>query len=159
MNLSLRVCDGECAQHEEARENAAESELSIKGMNFLVVEDFELNYEILQERLKLEGADCEIATNGQEGVSAFEQSEPGHFDAILMDVQMPVMNGYEATMAIRGGGHPLAKSIPIVAMTAHAFEEDEIKSIEAGMNAHLTKPVDMAQLKSIVNKLRVGEKS
>lgn len=128
-------------------------DLSINGMRFLAVEDYELNYEILKERLEMEGADCEPAANGKIGVEMFENSRPGYFDAILMDVQMPVMNGYDATRAIRAGKHPLAKSIPIVAMTANAFDEDVKKALEAGMNAHIAKPIDMNLLKKVIVEL------
>lgn len=128
--------------------------LSIRGMHFLAIEDYELNYEILKERLELEGATCEPAANGKIGVDTFENSEPGHFDAILMDVQMPVMNGYDATRAIRAGKHQLAKSIPIVAMTANAFDEDVKKALEAGMNAHIAKPIDMNLLKKVIIELK-----
>ena len=101
----------------------------------------------------MEGADCEPAANGKIGVEMFENSRPGYFDAILMDVQMPVMNGYDATRAIRAGKHPLAKSIPIVAMTANAFDEDVKNALEAGMNAHIAKPIDMNLLKKVIVEL------
>ncbi len=93
----------------------------LQGMRFLCAEDNELNAEILTELLKIEGAECTICENGEEILKAFEQSAPGDYDMILMDVQMPVMNGYEATKAIRRSSHELAKKIPIIAMTANAF--------------------------------------
>lgn len=135
-------------------ESAVLDEVSVSGMHFLIVEDYELNYEILQARLEMEGATCEVAVNGKQGADMFEASEPGHFDAILMDVQMPVMNGYEAARAIRSGGHKRAKTIPIVAMTANAFDEDIKKSEEAGMNAHIAKPIDMKLLKKVIVDLK-----
>lgn len=135
-------------------ENAACEEVSISGMHFLVVEDYELNYEILQARLQMEGATCEIAVNGKQGADMFEASEPGHFDVVLMDVQMPVMDGYEATRAIRAGAHKMAKTIPIVAMTANVFDEDIKKSKEAGMDAHIAKPINMRLLKNAIVELK-----
>lgn len=143
---------GEKEEGEE--ENTVSEEASVSGMHFLVVEDYEINYEILQARLEMEGATCEIAVNGKQGADLFEASEPGHFDAILMDVQMPVMNGYEATGAVRSGAHPEAKTIPIVAMTANAFDEDIKKSKEAGMDAHIAKPIDMKLLKKVIVELK-----
>lgn len=149
----------ECIEELYLSNDSSDSEeISIKGMHFLVVEDFELNYEILKERLELEGATCEIAVDGEEGVRAFEKSEPGHFDAILMDVQMPKMNGYEATKAIRAGNHPMASDIPIIAMTANAFEEDRTKSFEAGMNEHVAKPIDMKRLKEVIINVKAKNK-
>ena len=115
----------------------------LQGMRFLCAEDNELNAEILTELLKIEGAECIICENGEEILKAFEQSAPGDYDMILMDIQMPVMNGYEATKAIRRSSHKLAKTIPIIAMTANAFSEDIQHSLAAGMNAHVSKPVEM----------------
>lgn len=126
---------------------------SIKGLRFLCAEDNELNAEILEELLQMEGASCKICRDGKEVVDLFEQSEPGDYDIILMDVQMPVMNGYEATKAIRRGTHLYAKTIPIIAMTANAFSEDVQKSFNAGMNAHISKPVDMKKLARVVREV------
>ena len=128
----------------------------LKGMHFLCAEDNELNAEILSELLEIEGASCEICENGQVVVERFEQSKPGEFDMILMDVQMPIMNGYEATKAIRSGTHPLAKTIPIIAMTANAFSEDIQNSLNAGMDAHVSKPVDMKTLIKTVHSIQSG---
>ena len=114
----------------------------LQGMRFLCAEDNELNAEILTELLKIEGAECTICENGEEILKAFEQSAPGDYDMILMDVQMPVMNGYEATKAIRRSSHELAKKIPIIAMTANVFAEDVKKCKAAGMNEHIAKPLD-----------------
>ena len=122
-------------------------------MHILVAEDNEINAEILNELLDMSGATCEICENGQLIAEAFERSEPGQYQLILMDVQMPVMNGYEATRAIRKSGHPLARTIPIIAMTANAFAEDVRDALDAGMNAHVAKPVDMAMLEQTVRKL------
>lgn len=128
----------------------------LQGMRFLCAEDNELNAEILTELLKIEGAECTICENGEEILKAFEQSAPGDYDMILMDVQMPVMNGYEATKAIRRSSHELAKTIPIIAMTANAFTEDIQHSLAAGMNAHVSKPVDMKVLEKTIRSIKSG---
>ena len=128
----------------------------LQGMRFLCAEDNEINAEILMELLKIEGAECTICENGEEILKTFEQSAPGDYDMILMDVQMPVMNGYEATEAIRGSSHELAKKIPIIAMTANAFSEDIQHSLAAGMNAHISKPVDMKTLEKTIKSIKFG---
>ena len=128
----------------------------LQGMRFLCAEDNELNAEILTELLKIEGAECTICENGEEVLKAFEQSAPGDYDMILMDVQMPVMNGYEATKAIRRSSHELAKTIPIIAMTANAFSEDIQHSFAAGMNAHVSKPVEMKMLEKTIRSIKSG---
>ena len=117
----------------------------LDGMRFLCAEDNELNAEILMELLKLEGAECTICENGKRILEAFEQSVPGEYDMILMDVQMPVMNGYEATKAIRKLTDERAK-IPIIAMTANAFEEDRQAALAAGMDDYVAKPVEISEL-------------
>lgn len=140
-----------------AQEEIEEPDSNIlKGMRFLCAEDNELNAEILMELLKIEGAECIICENGERVVEAFEQSAPGDYDMILMDVQMPVMNGYEATKAIRRSSHELAKTIPIIAMTANAFSEDIQHSLAAGMNAHISKPVDMKTLEKTIRSIKNG---
>ena len=121
-----------------------------------IAEDNELNAEILTELLKIEGAECTICENGEEVLKAFEQSAPGDYDMILMDVQMPVMNGYEATKAIRRSSHELAKTIPIIAMTANAFSEDIQHSLAASMNAHVSKPVEMKVLEKTIRSIKSG---
>ena len=128
----------------------------LQGMKFLCAEDNELNAEILTELLKIAGAECTICENGEEILKAFEQSAPGDYDMILMDVQMPVMNGYEATRAIRRSSHELAKTIPIIAMTANAFTEDIQHSLAAGMNAHVSKPVEMKVLEKTIRSIKSG---
>ena len=140
-----------------AQEETDEQDGNImQGMKFLCAEDNELNAEILTELLKIEGAECTICENGEEILKAFEQSAPGDYDMILMDVQMPVMNGYEATRAIRRSSHELAKTIPIIAMTANAFSEDIQHSLAAGMNAHVSKPVEMKVLEKTIRSIRSG---
>ena len=128
----------------------------LQGMRFLCAEDNELNAEILTELLKIEGAECTICENGEEILKAFEQSAPGDYDMILMDVQMPVMNGYDAARAIRRSLHKQAGTIPIIAMTANAFSEDIRHSLTAGMNAHISKPVDMMLLEKTIRSIKSG---
>ena len=128
----------------------------LQGMRFLCAEDNELNAEILMELLKIEGAECIICENGERVLETFEQSAPGDYDMILMDVQMPVMNGYEATKAIRRSSHELAMTIPIIAMTANAFSEDIQHSLAAGMNAHISKPVEMKVLEKTIRSIKSG---
>ena len=123
---------------------------SLEGLYFLAAEDNEINAEILREILAIENAACEIVENGQLAVERFAASTEGEFDAILMDVQMPVMNGYEATKAIRAMSRKDAGEIPIIAMTANAFAEDEKEALRAGMSVHLAKPVNVELLKAII---------
>ena len=113
-------------------------------------------FEVLMELLKIEDAECTICENGEKVLETFEQSAPGDYDMILMDVQMPVMNGYEATKAIRRSSHELAKTIPIIAMTANAFSEDIQHSLAAGMTAHISKPVEMKALKKTIRNIKSG---
>ncbi|WP_105308897.1 ATP-binding response regulator [Dorea sp. Marseille-P4042] len=129
------------------------SEKSIKGLHILLVEDNELNMEIAEFVLQNEGADVSKAWNGQEAVEVFKKSEPGEFDVILMDIMMPVMNGYEAAKMIRSLDREDAKEVPIIAMTANAFTEDRIRAKEAGMDEHVAKPVDVELLIKIIYKL------
>ena len=129
------------------------SEKSIKGLHILLAEDNELNMEIAEFMLQNEGADVIKAWNGQEAVELFRNSEPGEFDVILMDIMMPVMNGYEATKKIRSLDREDAKMIPIIAMTANAFTEDRLRAKEAGMDEHIAKPVDGKLLINIIYKL------
>ena len=138
----------------EKEEGSSDMKDILNGLLFLVAEDNELNAEILFEMMNMEGARCELAVNGQEAVEMFLHSEPEHYDMILMDVQMPVMNGYEATRKIRACSHPRAESIPIVAMTANAFAEDVQNALAAGMNGHLSKPIDMDAVKTLLGRLR-----
>ena len=125
------------------------------GMNFLCAEDNAINAEILELLLESKGAHCKIYPNGQELVDAFVRVKPGEYDMILMDVQMPVMDGLEATRRIRSSENPLGRVIPILAMTANAFLEDMQKSKEAGMDEHLSKPVDIDALEQTVKRFRV----
>ena len=129
------------------------SEEAIKGLHILLVEDNELNMEIAEFMLQNEGAAVTKAWNGQEAVELFEKSRSGEFDVILMDIMMPVMNGYEATKKIRSLGREDAKTIPIIAMTANAFTEDRLRAKEAGMNEHIAKPVDVKLLVKAIYEL------
>ena len=129
------------------------SEKSIKGLHILLAEDNELNMEIAEFVLQNEGADVSKVWNGQEAVEVFKKSEPCKFDVILMDIMMPVMNGYEATKMIRSLDREDAKEVPIIAMTANAFTEDRIRAKEAGMDEHVAKPVDVELLKKVIHKL------
>lgn len=123
---------------------------ALADMKFLAAEDNELNAMVLCELLNMVGATCIVKPNGREAVEEFEHSLPGQYDCILMDVQMPVMDGYDATRAIRASERPEGKSIPIIAMTANAFAEDVKSSLDAGMNAYLLKPIDMSKLEETV---------
>ena len=123
---------------------------SLRDKNILIAEDNELNAEIITELLRMKGADCVVCENGQVAYETFEKSEKDQFQLILMDVQMPVMNGYQAARLIRGSTHPQAETIPIIALTANAFSEDIQNTMDAGMNAHMAKPVDMDVLEKIV---------
>ena len=129
------------------------SEKSIKGLHILLAEDNELNMEIAEFMLQNEGAKVTKAWNGQEAVEMFSKSEPGEFDVILMDIMMPVMNGYEAARRIRSLDREDAKEVPIIAMTANAFTEDRIRAKEAGMDEHIAKPVDVELLIKVIHKL------
>ena len=129
------------------------SEKSIKGLHILLAEDNELNMEIAEFVLQNEGAEVTKAWNGQETVERFRNSEPGEFDVILMDIMMPVMNGYEAAKMIRSLDREDAKTIPVIAMTANAFTEDRRRAKEAGMDEHISKPVDVKSLIKVIRKL------
>ena len=143
------------AQKLQALPEEEETVSPLSGMKFLCAEDNAINAEILEMLLEVNGASCTICSNGQEIVDAFANVKPGEYDMILMDVQMPVMDGLEATRRIRNGENPLGRIIPILAMTANAFLEDMQKSKEAGMDAHLSKPVDIAALEQTVKRFRV----
>ena len=138
---------------DKREEQTDASEKSIKGLHILLAEDNELNMEITEFVLQNEGADLTKAWDGQEAVELFRNSEPGEFDVILMDIMMPVMDGYEAAKMIRSLDREDAKEIPIIAMTANAFTEDRIKAKAAGMDEHVAKPVDVKLLVKVIHKL------
>ena len=125
----------------------------LAGITILAAEDNELNAEILLELLNMNNVACDLVSNGKELVEAFEKSEPGQYDLILTDIQMPVMNGYVAARAIRAGSHTRGMVIPIVAMTANAFAEDVKEAMDAGMDAHVAKPIDMKNLEAVITEL------
>ena len=154
--IDLRIAEDRSVSSTVQEEKNEQNDNIFQGMRFLCVEDNELNAEILTELLKIEGAECTICENGEEILKTFEKSAPGDYDMILMDVQMPVMNGYEATKAIRRSSHELAKKIPIIAMTANAFSEDIQHSLAAGMNAHVSKPVEMRVLEKTIRSIKTG---
>ena len=150
-NLKMIACN--LKGDKEPEQKVEDQDDILEGKRILAAEDIELNAEILTELLKMAGAECDWASNGQEALEKFQKSAPGRYDMILMDVQMPVMDGYEATGAIRRCGHPQAKTVPIVAMTANAFSEDVKEALDAGMNAHLAKPIDMERLKAVAREV------
>ena len=154
--IDLRIAENRTVALAAQEEIAEPDSNTLKGMRFLCAEDNELNAEILMELLKIEGAECTICENGEKVLETFEQSAPGDYDMILMDVQMPVMNGYEATKAIRRSSHELAMTIPIIAMTANAFSEDIRHSLAAGMNVHVSKPVEMKVLEKTIRSIKSG---
>ena len=147
--------EADTVQEAQVLPEEAEETSPLSGMKFLCAEDNAINAEILELLLESKGAHCKIYPNGQEIVDAFASVKPGEYDMILMDVQMPVMDGLEATRRIRNGENPLGRIIPILAMTANAFLEDMQKSKEAGMDVHLSKPVDIAALEQTVKHFRV----
>ena len=127
------------------------SEKSIKGLHILLAEDNELNMEIAEFVIQNEGASVTKAWNGQEAVEIFKKSRPDEFDVILMDIMMPIKNGYEAAKMIRALDRDDAKTVPIIAMTANAFTEDRLKSKESGMNEHIAKPIDAKLLVKVIS--------
>ena len=154
--IDLKIAEDKSVFSASQTEKDEQDDSILQGMKFLCAEDNELNAEILMELLRIEGAECTICENGERVLETFEKSAPGDYDMILMDVQMPVMNGYEATKAIRRSSHKLAKTIPIIAMTANAFSEDVQHSLEAGMNAHVSKPVEMRVLEKTIRSIKSG---
>lgn len=147
----------EAEKQEETAEVSPAEEYSLAGLHFLIVEDQEMNAEILTDLLDIEDASSEWAENGQRAVEIFSQSKKGQFDAVLMDMRMPVMDGLTATQEIRKLSHPDAATIPIIALTANAFEEDVNRCLKAGMNAHLAKPVDIDLLKETLSGILSAE--
>lgn len=134
----------------EVSEQSVEEQFDFEGFRLLVVEDNALNAEIAQTVLEMVGVETELAGDGRQAVDMFEKAEPGYYDAILMDIRMPVMDGLEATKHIRTLGKPDSRTVPIIAMTANAFDEDMKKSIDSGMNGHLSKPIDINMLYEVL---------
>ena len=129
-----------------AKNEAGSKQTGLKGRHILLAEDILINAEIMKQLLSMEGIEVKHAQNGKEALDLFEESEAGYFDAILMDVRMPVMDGLEAAEKIRASKKEDAKKIPIIALTANAFDEDVKRSLQAGMDAHLSKPVEPQHL-------------
>ena len=155
--FTVTVTLGRLSEAEKAEmtagEDASADKPTLEGLHLLIVEDQEMNAEVLSDLLELENMSCEWAENGKRGVELFSRSGKGHFDAILMDMRMPVMDGLTATREIRKLGHPDARTIPIIALSANAFEEDVNQCLRAGMNVHLSKPVDIDLLKETLGEL------
>ena len=149
--LPVRVDEMQSGQ---AAEEARDVQGGIAGMQVLLVEDNQINCEIVEYLLKDAGAEVATAKDGKAAVEAFEASAPGTFDCILMDLMMPVMSGYEAARVIRGLKRPDAGTVPIIALSANAFEEDVALAKDAGMNEHLAKPVDIRRMIQVMNRLR-----
>lgn len=149
----------ECSRAEKSRAESAgpAGEMLFAGRRFLVAEDNAINAEILSELLRMYGGESVVTVDGAQAVKVFQTAAPGTYDGILMDIQMPRMNGYEATRAIRELDRPDAGTIPIVAMTANAFAEDIQASLEAGMDAHIAKPLDVEMLKNTLNRVLAGK--
>ena len=145
--LRLKLCEADTAENLQITEN-----VKLEGKRILIAEDNELNREIIQTILEDYGILTETAVDGQEAVEMMEASEPGYYDMIFMDIMMPRMNGLEATRQIRRLSRPDCRTIPIVAMTANAFAEEQKQSIASGMNAHLSKPLSMEKLQETLNK-------
>ena len=143
----LRECLHSITTTDEERETETDdAKVSFHAERLLLVEDNELNQEIATEILQEAGFSVEVAGNGQIAVDMLEKSEPGYYQLILMDVQMPVMNGYEATRTIRKLKNTQLAAIPILAMTANAFEEDKQEALKSGMNGHIAKPINIDNL-------------
>ena len=139
-------------QKEKAQEKVQEEIPDFTGVRILLAEDNEINWEVANELLSAQGFQLDWAENGQECLEKFQQSVPGTYQAILMDIRMPVLDGYGASLAIRKLERQDAKKIPIIAMTADAFSEDIQKCLDCGMNAHVAKPIDMRKLLRLLQK-------
>jgi CheY-like chemotaxis protein len=147
VSVMLARSQGDHLTGTESLEETHAAGISLEGRHLLIAEDQEMNAEVLSDLLEMESMTSEWAENGQRAIEMFARSEEGHFDAILMDMRMPVMDGLTATQEIRKLNRPDAASIPIIALTANAFEEDVKQCLQAGMNAHMSKPVDIDLLK------------
>ena len=154
--LRRAVTDAGLVFTRDQESGQAEEESTLSGMRFLAAEDNIINADILKELLEMEGAKCEIAGNGLAALAMFRNSRQGYYDMILMDLSMPIMDGYEATRQLRALAREDARTIPILAMTANTFAEDVEKSFSAGMNAHITKPLDIRVLHNTIHRLRKG---
>ena len=153
-NLRRAVEESRISANCRDRSDSSDEGGEFAGMHILAAEDNEPNAEILTELMKAEGIECDIAVDGKAAVELFNSSEPGYYDMIFMDIAMPVMDGYEAAGHIRSSIHPDGATVPIVAMTAYVFEEDVKRALDAGMNAHTAKPIDMEIVKALIRQLR-----
>ena len=151
LTLPFRVDRARSSRPEDGERNIR---ASISGMRVLLVEDNEINCEIIEFMLRDAGAEVVTANDGKAAVDAFSASAPGSFDCVLMDLMMPVMSGYEAARVIRALDRPDAGTVPIVALSANAFDEDVAMAKDAGMNEHLAKPVDMENMFKVIGRLR-----
>ncbi|MBR1398164.1 MAG: response regulator, partial [Selenomonadaceae bacterium] len=134
-------------------EKPTETAISFAGKRLLLVDDIEVNREIATMMLQMNQFEVDQAANGEEAVTKIKNSEPGYYDVVLMDIQMPIMNGYEATKSIRDLNNPELANIPIIAMTANAFDEDRKAALDAGMNGHIAKPIDIEKLLETLNNI------
>ena len=151
--IDRRSSNGAQAQGPVVEEATGDGNYDLEGRRVLIAEDMEINADILMDLLEMEGIASDHAENGQQAVEMFAAQPPRHYDAVLMDVRMPVMDGLEATRAIRELDREDAKTVPIIAMTANAFDEDVQRSLQAGMTAHLSKPVEPERLYDTLDKL------
>lgn len=150
ISLPIQVDQTWCARPAKEQDGRAD----IAGMRVLLVEDNEINCEIVDFMLTEAGAEVVTANDGKAAVDAFAASDPGAFDCVLMDLMMPVMSGYEATRVIRGLDRSDARTVPIIALSANAFEEDVALAKDAGMNEHLAKPVDIRNMFQVMSRLK-----
>ena len=158
VNLPLALCSDRKAAYPESGWNQPLLPGVFKGKHILLVEDNLVNQMVAKKLLEFTGADITTADNGQAAVDLFKKQAPYSFDAILMDIQMPILNGYEAARAIRYSGREDAGSVPIIAVTADAFVDDVSKALSAGMNDHLAKPIDVKKLSQVLAKFLLGKK-
>ena len=156
--LELRIATPEERRRLEKAKEPVQKEFSLQGLRLLLVDDNDLNREIAQDILEEEGCIvADVAENGAVALGKVQQSSPGDYDLILMDVQMPVMDGYEATRRIRALENAWQANLPIIAMTANAFESDRQDALAAGMNEHLTKPIEIEKLKATLAEFMSGK--
>ena len=149
-----RLVEQVCEVSGEGMDDSDDDDHSMTGLRFLAAEDNTINADMLKDLLEVSGARCEIAGNGRAALAMFSNSKPGFYDVILMDLQMPVMDGYAAATAIRALDREDAKTVPIIAMTANTYEEDLNRTFEAGMDAHITKPIDIRTIMNQVRRVR-----
>ena len=150
------AADGEQAESAPTAQTQEAGEKDFDGKRLLLVDDMDVNREIAAAVLEMHGFSVEQAADGKQALTMVEKSAAGHYDAVLMDIQMPVLNGYEATKAIRALPDKAKAAVPIIAMTANAFEEDKRNALNAGMNAHIAKPIDEKKVLSVLSAILAG---